>query len=180
MTREQLEHLLRAAGDISDDDEIIVVGSQAILAQFPDAPAELRVSLEADLYPKNHPDRTDLVDGTIGELSPFHDTFGYYAQGVGAETSVLPNGWESRLVEIRNENTRGVTGLCLEIHDLAIAKAAAGREKDNAFLSTIIEHGLVRHEVLMERLDATDVDPTKAKIIRKKIQSEYARYGQPE
>ena len=38
MTREQLEHLLRAAAVIANDDEIVVIGSQRILGQFPDAP----------------------------------------------------------------------------------------------------------------------------------------------
>lgn len=41
MRREQLEHLIRAAATIADDDEIVVIGSQAILGAFPDAPAEL-------------------------------------------------------------------------------------------------------------------------------------------
>jgi hypothetical protein len=31
VTREQLEHLIRAAADIAADDEIVVIGSQAIL-----------------------------------------------------------------------------------------------------------------------------------------------------
>jgi hypothetical protein len=39
VTRAQLEHLLRAAAAIADDDEIVVIGSQAILGQFPEAPA---------------------------------------------------------------------------------------------------------------------------------------------
>jgi hypothetical protein len=56
MTREQLEHLLRAAADIADDDEIVVIGSQAILGQFPDAPASMRGSEDAGLYPLHHPD----------------------------------------------------------------------------------------------------------------------------
>ena len=59
MTREQLEHLLRAAADIADDDTIVVIGSQAILGQFPDAPASMRVSTEADLWPLHHPERAD-------------------------------------------------------------------------------------------------------------------------
>ncbi len=109
MTRAQLEHLIRASGDIADDDEIIVIGSQAILAQFPDAPSDLLVSVEADVYPKNRPERADLIDGTIGELSPFHETYGYYAQGVSETTAVLPAGWNERLIPVRNANTRGVT-----------------------------------------------------------------------
>ena len=51
MTRAQLEHLIRAAADLADDTDIVVIGSQAVLGQFPDAPASMRVSAEADLYP---------------------------------------------------------------------------------------------------------------------------------
>ena len=75
--------------------------------------------------------KTEMVEGTIGELSSFHHTFGYYAQGVDLNTSKLPDGWESRLVEICNENTNDVSGLCLEIHDLIVSKLYAGRQKDN-------------------------------------------------
>lgn len=47
MTRRELEHAIRAACDVSDEDEVIVFGSQAILGQHPDAPAALRQSMEA-------------------------------------------------------------------------------------------------------------------------------------
>ena len=57
MNRSQLEHLIGAAATIASDDEIIVVGSQSILGQFPDAPADLRVSVEADVWPPQ-PSRT--------------------------------------------------------------------------------------------------------------------------
>src|SRR5258708_14862239 len=118
MRRRDLEHVIRAAADIADDDEIIVIGSQAILSQYPDAPAELCVSSEADMYPKNKPERSDLIDGSIGEGSPFHATFGYYAQGVGEETAVLPAGWKERLGVLRNDNTRQSNGVWLEPDDL--------------------------------------------------------------
>jgi len=63
MTRAQLEHLIRAAAEI-DDDDIVIIGSQAILGQFPDAPPSMRVSTQADLYPLHHPERADLnVEG---------------------------------------------------------------------------------------------------------------------
>jgi len=55
MTREQLEHAIRAAGAISGDPELYVVGSQAILGACPNAHAELLRSLEVDIAPKNHP-----------------------------------------------------------------------------------------------------------------------------
>jgi hypothetical protein len=150
--RSELEHVIRASADIADDDEIVIVGSQAILGQFPDAPTDLLVSVEADVYPKNHPERAELIDGSIGELSPFHDTFGYYAQGVGPETATLPAGWESRLVPIRNANTRGATGLCLEVHDLVLAKYVANRDKDRRFIASAIRHRLVRERELLARV----------------------------
>ena len=155
MTRSELEHLIRAAGAIAQDSEIVVIGSQSILGQFPEAPDSLLQSAEADLYPRHHPDRADLIDGSIGEASHFHETFGYYAQGVGEETATLPTGWQSRLVRISNANTAGTTGLCLEVHDLAISKYAAAREKDLEFTRELARHGMTNQRLLFERLDET-------------------------
>lgn len=76
MTRSELEHLIRAAGAIAEDSQIIVIGSQSILRQFPDAPRALLKSAEADVYPNHYPERADLIDGSIGEGSTFHETFG--------------------------------------------------------------------------------------------------------
>lgn len=144
---------------IVEDDEIVVIGSQAILGQFPEAPEPMRVSVEADLFPRNHPERADILEGSIGELSPFHETFGYYAQGVGKETARLPQGWEERLVVIQNENTRGAKGLCLEIHDLLVSKTIAGREKDLAFLKVAAQHRMADPETLFHRLATVEVGP---------------------
>ncbi len=150
MPREQLEHVIRAAARIADAKEIVVVGSQALLGEFPAAPAELLESMEADVYPRDHPERADLIDGAMGELSPFHETHGYYAHGVGPETATLPTGWEDRLVPLPAERA---VGLCLEIHDLVLSKYAAGREKDRDFVRTAIRHQMVGREVLARRLE---------------------------
>src|SRR5579872_2521304 len=63
------EHIIRAAGTIADVRRRHI-GSQAILGEFPDAPAELLVSSEADVFPSHPPERSDLIDATIGEGSP--------------------------------------------------------------------------------------------------------------
>ena len=165
MNREQLEHVVRAAGIIADDTEIIIIGSQAILGQFPDAPEELCRSMEADVWPKNRPERWELIDGSIGELSPFHETFGYYAQGVGPETAVLPSGWERRLVTIDTPRMRGVVGRSLEVHDLVISKLVAGREKDLEFVRAVVAHDLADRATLEERLAVTDVDDDRRRLI---------------
>lgn len=169
MKRRELEHVIRAACQIADDDELVILGSQAILGALPDAPASLLVSNEADVYPKNRPDRADLIDGTIGEGSPFHDTFGYYAQGVGETTAILPRGWKERLVPVRGPATRGCTGWCLEPHDLVIAKYLAGREKDVRFGREALAHGVVQAATLLLRLGETDVDEARRALAHARI-----------
>ena len=74
MHRSDLEHLIRAAAAITDQHEIVIVGSQSILGAFPTAPEVLLASMEADFYPLHRPELADLIDGSIGELSPFHET----------------------------------------------------------------------------------------------------------
>jgi hypothetical protein len=170
LKRSDLEHIIRAAATISGDGEIVIVGSQSVLGQFPDAPAELLVSNEADVYPKHHPERWNLIDGSIGELSPFHDTFGYYAQGVEPGTATLPNGWETRLVPIRNENTWGATGLCIDFHDLLVSKYVAGRDKDRRFIGAAFRYGMVIVSILRERLAATEIDSA----LRQRIEQQVA------
>lgn len=157
MRRSELEHIIRASGEIAADDEIIVIGSQAILGQFPNAPLRLLVSMEADIYPKNYPANADKVDGAIGEGSRFHELHGYYAQGVGEETAVLPRGWISRLVPVNNENTNGVTGYCLEVHDLAISKIIAGRPKDLEFVQELVRHKMIGRKTILDRLKKIEV-----------------------
>jgi hypothetical protein len=169
MKRSELEHLIRAAGSIANDAEIVVIGSQSILGQFPDAPSPLLVSAEADLFPLHHPELADLIDGSIGEGSPFHELYGYYAQGVGERTAVLPKGWRDRLIRIENPNTSGVRGLCLEVHDLAISKHVAGREKDREFTRELARHGMTDGKTLVSRLKQTEIPMELRKLIEARI-----------
>lgn len=175
MQRSDIERLIRASGEIAGDDEIIIIGSQAILGQFPDAPVQLLVSMEADIYPKNFPEKADEVDGAIGEGSSFHEMHGYYAQGVSEKTAILPRNWESRLVPVNNENTNGVTGYCLEVHDLAASKIIAGRRKDIEFVQALIKHNMIRKTIILARLRDVEVPDASLAFVRKRIRSLFAR-----
>jgi hypothetical protein len=152
MTRQQLEHVVRAAGAITDEQKILVLGSQSILGSFPQAPASLTVSREADVCPVNDPAKAELISGAIGEVSQFDDTFGYYAHGLPPKACPLPRGWETRLVPFQNANTRGVTALCLAPLDLASSKLAAGRDKDKEFVAEMLRHKLIEEQALKERI----------------------------
>ena len=173
MKRSELEHLIRVAGAIAGERELVVIGSQAILGQFPDAPPALLRSMECDLYPRRNPALADKVDGTIGEGSKFHESFGYYAQGVGPGTATLPAGWQRRLVRVENANTGGHAGLCLEVHDLAISKYVAGREKDLDFTRELARHGMTVKKTLLARLAETKLGAPLTRAVRGRISRDH-------
>ena len=155
MNRGQFDHALRAAAAVLGVTEVLVIGSQALHGTIVgDLPEEAARSVEVDIVPFDDPDETkaDLIDGSIGEASPFHETFGYYAQGVGQRTAILPEGWRDRLVRYEEPVSR-VVGWCLEPHDLWIAKALAGRSKDEEFCSALLRRGLVDRDELEHRLE---------------------------
>ena len=170
MHRQQLEHIIRAAAGITGADKFVVIGSQAVLGQFPHAPEELLVSIEADVFSLRDPADSDLIDGSIGEGSPFHQTFGYYAHGVSAETAVLPDGWRERLVPVQNQNTGGGAGLCLEVNDLAVSKLVAAREKDLVFVQGLLKHRLAQAEIIRTRLAITPLTGERCEMCLARLQ----------
>jgi hypothetical protein len=159
MTRQELEHAIRAACDVSGDDEVYVFGSQAILGQYPDASAPLRQSAEADIAPVTAVDMVDVIDAHLGELSPFHDAFGFYVHGVSIDAAVLPRGWRKRAIAVRNDNTRNNTGWCVEAHDLAVSKLIAFRDKDRAFVRILLVDALINAETLRRRINQLPAHP---------------------
>jgi hypothetical protein len=159
VTRDQLEHAIRAACDVAEDSEVWVFGSQAILGEFPDAPEDLRASIEVDMQPKNRPDKADLVDGALGEMSQFYKTHDFYVHGLLIDGSALPQGWEHRAKPVVDEiSTRGKIGWCVEVHDLAASKLAAYREKDRDFVRTLLIEGMIVAKILIERISLLKID----------------------
>lgn len=175
MKREELEHVLRAAAAIAQENSFVVVGSQAVLLPFPNAPEALLVSREIDLYPALHPERADLVDGAIGMHSSFHETFGYHADGVGPETAVMPADWMDRATL---HYIGDVTAICPEIHDLALSKCVAGRDKDAGFVRVLLKERMVDLATLLER--SAKLDPSRADVstvtawVRRRAQEAFA------
>lgn len=166
MTREQLEHAIRAACDVVGDSELWVFGSQSILGQYPEAPEAVRLSLEVDVDPKNRPELVDHVDGALGEGSRFHETHGFYVHGVSIETAVLPRGWERRTKAVRNPNTRGATGFCLEAHDLAASKLTAWRDKDREFVRLLLRDRLVNATRLVRFINLLPLPDDRRAMLR--------------
>lgn len=136
MKRQDLEHIIRAACDIAQDDAIYIFGSQAILGEHPDAPEPLRMSAEVDVWPRNRTDRGEHLN-EIGEDSPFHRQFGYYVHGVP--------------IAVRNPNTN-------KTHDLAASKLAAYRERDRDFVRVLLAEKLITPRKLVARVHLLPIE----------------------
>jgi hypothetical protein len=170
MKKQELDHVLRAAGRSTGEKQFIIVGSQALHGKHPDVADDIIKSAEVDLLAAKTPKRTEWLNA-IGVYSRFHETFGYYADPVDEQTAILPKGWKDRLVDLPSGDTEGVKGLCLEPHDLAISKYVASRAKDFVFTRELARRGIVSEERLLSLLDHTPVDEQ----VRDRIRNEIAR-----
>jgi len=174
MKKSQVDHVLRAAGRITGEKRFIIVGSQSLHGKHPDAADDIVRSAEVDLIATGKLDRTEWLNA-IGQDSPFHESFGYYADPVdAATTAALPKGWKGRLVNLPEGDTEGVRGLCLDPHDLAIAKYIARREKDREFTRALAKRGYTRRARLLELLDDTPVAQDVKARIREYIVADFA------
>lgn len=173
MKKRQVDHVLRAAGRITGERQFVIIGSQSLHGRHPDLADEILTSFEVDLIATRHVDRTEWLN-VIGVDSQFHETYGYYADAVDITTATLPKGWRSRLVDLPPGDTEGVLGLCLDPHDLAIAKYAAFREKDLVFIHELARRGIVAEEELVRLLEQTELSEELRARIRARIEADFA------
>ena len=172
MKKQQVDHILRAAGELTGEKQFVIIGSQSLHGKYPDLADDILRSFEVDLIAKSHANRTEWLN-FIGQDSRFHETHGYYADPVDENTATLPKGWKSRLVNLPPGDTQGVTGLCLDPHDLAIAKYVARREKDIVFTRALAACGIVLQAQLLALLEKTAIDAKSRERIRGFIGSDF-------
>jgi hypothetical protein len=176
MKKRQVDHVLRAAGRITGEKQFIIIGSQSLHGKHPDVADDILRSFKVDIIAKRDPSRSEWLNA-IGQDSHFHEQFGYYADPVDERTAVLPKGWKARLANLPEGETDGVRGLCLDPHDLAIAKYAAGRDKDLVFTRELATRGLVAHDCLERLLDETPVSQEVREQIRIRIGRDFGAAG---
>jgi hypothetical protein len=175
MTREELEHIIRASAEVTGQYEFVIIGSQSMLGAVPNPERIFTVSMEVDIYPLQSPELADKIDGSIGEGSLFHETHGYYAQGVGPNTAILPRDWMSRVHRVQNRQTNDRVGYCLDILDLFLSKAAAGRPKDREFCSALLKYGHLSHEDAIEKIPIMPIGEED----QKRLLSRIRRWAKP-
>jgi hypothetical protein len=94
-----------------------------------------------------------MIDGSIGQNSRFHTSFGFYADGVSPGTAKMPFDWMARASKYSSPACPGVTAIVPEENDLALAKLVAWREKDIGWLRAGIAHRILLLDEMESRLD---------------------------
>ena len=149
MKRRELELAIRAAGRVARESEFLLLGSQAVHASCRRPPAEVLLSQECDLYPRNKPEAATLLHMELGRGSPFAERHGFYVDVVSPDIATLPPGWRRRLRLLAVGKIR-VFGL--DLPDLVVSKLAAGRLKDLEFVGALLRLGLCAEQDIRQRL----------------------------
>jgi hypothetical protein len=174
-TREDLERTIRAIATEFNADEVFIVGSQAILMAWPNAPISMRISMEIDAYPGNVKawemklekdgggEASERIHALFGFGSQFHQTHGFYIDGVDETTAVLPPDWRQRAVITFHEvGGRKVAALAPCPEDLIVSKLARLDEKDKSFIEAYHAERPLDADVIEKRIRSSKFEPAAA------------------
>lgn len=163
MRRRNIDHILRAAAEVTKHKKFVLVGSAALIARTKHVPLNMMYTPEIDIYAPDAEDvefASELIDGSIGQGSQFHNQFGYYGDGVSPATSKMPTDWTERAIEYHGDECPGVAAIVPEENDLALAKLAAWRDKDRLWLTEGVRAGILSLSQMADRLGR--MPPTNA------------------
>ncbi len=159
-------------------DTVFIIGSQAILMSWPDAPEIMRGTPEVDAYPENARiweieeakkadgppvEASEHIHGLFGEGSQFHRTHGFYIDGVDEGTARLPRGWHTRAM-VRQFDVYGrmVKAVAPSPEDLILSKLARLDDKDKQFVEAYHRARPLDINLIEARIAETDLDPAVA------------------
>ncbi|QCI67582.1 DUF6036 family nucleotidyltransferase [Phreatobacter stygius] len=165
MRRSRIDHLLRAAADVTGQRRFVLIGSGAVIARSQNLPGNMMATPEIDIYAADAEDveaMSEQIDGSIGQNSAFHNEYGYYGDGVSPETAKMPRDWQDRAIEYHGPDCPGVIAIVPEENDIALAKLVAWREKDQVWLIHGLNAGILHLQTMADRLNQLpDTDPDR-------------------
>jgi hypothetical protein len=177
-TKEDIERAVRALAHEFKTDTVFVIGSQAILMSWPEAPEAMRGTPEVDAYPENARiweieearksdgpplEASEHIHGLFGEGSLFHSTHGFYIDGVDEGTARLPRGWHARaMVRQFDVYGRKVKAVAPSPEDLIVSKLARLDDKDKHFVEAYHRARPLDLRLIEERIAETDLEPAVA------------------
>jgi hypothetical protein len=146
LKKSHIEHVLRAAVEITKCKEFVIIGSGALIATAKNLPATLMSTDEVDIYvvDTNNPEEMqELIEAHLGSDSQFAKTYKYHADAVGMETAIMPMDWSDRAIKLNLliDPTIKISTPCSD--DLALSKLCAWREKDVAWLKECVRLRLI-------------------------------------
>jgi hypothetical protein len=160
--KSDLFDLISAVNSLIRDELPIIVGSQAVYLLTDLPPEILRQSIECDFLLTGGKSETRTeINKKLGVFSQFQIEKGFYADALGLATVILPTGWQERIQNLKDENGNIIANVA-EIHDIAVSKLIAGREKDFVFLKEMFLREYILIETFLER----------AKLIKEMTQNE--------
>ena len=177
-TEEDLERVVRAIASAFKTDTVIIIGSQAILMSWPDAPEDMRGTPEIDAYPGNAKtweaaeaqrddgpplEASEHIHAFFGEGSDFHKDHGFYIDGVDEMTAKLPRSWRRRAAfQFFDVEGRTVQAIAPSPDDLIVSKLARLDDKDKAFVKAYHRERNLDIQLIEARIAETDLDPAVA------------------
>ena len=69
MKKQQVDHVLRAAGRITGEKQFVIIGSQSLHGKYPDVADEIVMSAEVDLIAAKNPQLTELLNEIGAEFA---------------------------------------------------------------------------------------------------------------
>jgi hypothetical protein len=177
-TEDDLQQTVRALAREFKTDTVFIIGSQAIMMSWPEAPPDMRTSPEIDAYPGNArvweieqagksdeapPEASEHIHGLFGEGSAFHVAHGFYIDGVDEGTARLPSGWNTRAIVKRLEvDGREVKAVAPSPEDIIVSKLARLDDKDKDFVTAYHRARPLDLQLIESRINDAALDPAIA------------------
>lgn len=174
---------VRAVCELCNTDTVVIIGSQAALFRWRDAPERIRYTLEIDVYPQNIEawlstpelrdcEASEVIAANLGEGSLFHETHGYYVDGVDEDTAVMADCWRIRADTRQHEQAGKIyKAIVPSLNDIAVAKLVRGDPKDREFFKDCLAAGKVDPHEMLRLIDLLKVETDTAYTMRTIVRS---------
>ena len=151
MRLEDIAVLLTAAAKLCNHRQFVVAGSLSVIGSVLEPPASMVTSLDVDFYPRNDPDRGFVeIASALSEHTPFSKEHGFYADPIHPRMLTLPEGWESRLVQVPLSS--GVVAWFVDVVDAAAGKLTRGADNDLRWVRAALAARLFSSNLLRDRI----------------------------
>jgi hypothetical protein len=174
-TADDLQRVVSTLAREFNTDTVFIVGSQAILMLWPEAPTQLRGSGEIDAYPSNAREweksqskpeddftfeASEHIEARFGYGSDFHKANGFFIDGVDETTAKLPKGWDTRAVVcLFDVDGRKVKAIAPAPEDLIVSKLARLELRDKEFVEIYHRERPLDLNLIVQRIKDTDLEP---------------------